>query len=121
MKEIYNTTTKEANLIENNAKAPKGWTDKNPRWQLHEFWDGLNWAVPENVEEIIAKDKAIQEAKQELVKTDMEMARIFEEVIDALDSKNVLNKSELPTKSLTKITNRKALRISLQKLLGKLL
>ena len=118
MKAIYNTTTKVADLIEDTAKPPTGWTDKHPRWQRYEFWDGSNWSVPENVEELILKDKEIANLKSQLSQTDMEMARVWESVVDLLDSENILKKSKLSEIETNKLTTRKALRITLQNLIG---
>ena len=39
MKEIYNKETKVADLIEDTATPPEGWTDIAPRWTEFEAWD----------------------------------------------------------------------------------
>ena len=117
MKAIYNTTTRQADLIPDNATPPTGWTDKHPRWQLNESWDGSNWSVPENVEELILKDKEIANLKSQLSQNDMEMARVWESVVDLLDSENILKKSKLTKIEKDKLIARKAVRLKLQNVL----
>jgi len=47
MKQIYNKETKVADLIEDTATPPEGWTAKAPNWVMYEAWDYTNdcWGV----------------------------------------------------------------------------
>jgi len=42
MKAIYNKELKTADLIEDTATPPKGWTDQVPNWTEFESWDSVN-------------------------------------------------------------------------------
>jgi hypothetical protein len=56
MKEIYNITPerlKQADLIDDNAPVPNGWTDKKPLWILSEKFENGKW-----VEDAFSKIKA---------------------------------------------------------------
>lgn len=59
--QIFNTTTKESQIIDDDAKIPKGWTDQKPLWVLCETFNGHEW-----VEDLPASAQAKLSARQEL-------------------------------------------------------
>lgn len=51
MKQIYNKELKTADLIEDIATPPEGWTDQSPKWVEFEVWDNENncWGISFNL------------------------------------------------------------------------
>ena len=67
MKQIYNKQTKIADLIEDNATPPEGWTDKHPRWTKYEAWDDTKgWHDSDELKIKKEKQKRIVEIDTEL-------------------------------------------------------
>ena len=62
MKPIYNKETKVADLIEDNATPPSGWTDQPPRWTEFEAWDYDNDCWGESL--LLMKGKKSSEITQ---------------------------------------------------------
>lgn len=62
----------------------------------------------ERKQDSIEREK--KEAKEELSKTDMQMARVVEDVINILITKNIIKQDDLPTEVIEKINYRKELR-----------
>ena len=78
-------------------------------------WDSLDysydsqtkkWSVKPAAEEKIAAQKLLES-------TDVKIVRVIEDLIEALDAKNILKKSELPQAAQDKLTARAAARAKL--------
>ena len=75
--------------------------------------------LPDDHPDILAYQKTRQgskSAQEELVETDLAMARIVEDLIDVLISKNIINFTDLPLPAQRKLTGRQKLRSNLSTL-----
>lgn len=74
--------------------------------------------LPDNHPDVIAYRKAHspRSVQEELMETDLAMARIVEDLIDVLISKNIINFTDLPLAAQRKLTGRQKMRSNLSTL-----
>jgi hypothetical protein len=91
-----------------NGKTYSGITEKS------RFWASVQKAIDDGavVEPYVAPVMP-SEAEIALQKTDIEMARVTDDLIDTLVSKGVITMDDLPVDAKDKVNNRKALRSQL--------
>jgi len=105
--QIFNTTTKESQIIDDDAKIPKGWTDQKPLWVLCETFNGHEWV--EDVEASRAMEASIKTG-QDLARSDLVMARVLEDLIAVLIEKGTITVKDLPASAQAKLSARQELR-----------
>ena len=93
--------TKPANLVD----AGHTLVESAPPAREHK-WNGAAWVEDS---ELVA-DKAARDKANAIARTDIDMARIAEDLVDLLVSKGVMSMTELPPATVRKLAARKALR-----------
>ncbi len=83
----------------------------------------MSWLEHDNPElgAFLAQTKVVQQARLNLATTDLDMARVIEDLVDVLISKNIFIFTELPVPVQEKLSSRKQLRAdmcSLTNLIG---
>lgn len=78
--EIYNITTKQADIIKDGDKIPTGWTDKKPLWVLCESFNGKEWIQNKEAESVLLADR---DARNNLFQIDLNSIRSIREYISS--------------------------------------